>query len=99
MSASSKPLAITVDRLAFVKAKIADLRDEETKLKQVLIDSDESFVESDFFRCTIVACHGRPIVNWQAIAMKFNPSRQIISGNTTHGIDFVQVRVVARKTS
>ena len=99
MSVSSTPLAATVDRLAFIKAQIADLREEESKLKQVLIDSDESLVESAFYRCTIVACHGRPIVDWQAIAMKFNPSRQLISGNTTHGVDFVQIRVVARKTS
>jgi uncharacterized protein YqfA (UPF0365 family) len=92
-------LSATVDRLAFIKAQIADLREEESKLKDALIASDQSVVESSFYRCTIVTCAGRPIVDWQTIAMKFNPSRQLIAGNTKQGESFVQIRVVARKTS
>jgi hypothetical protein len=38
-------------------------------------------------------------VDWESIAMKFNPSRQLIRAYTSEGASYYQVRIYARKTS
>lgn len=92
-------LAHTVDQLASIKAQIAALREQETTLKEALISSGESAVDSVMYRATISDTKPRDQVNWEAIAMKFNPSRQLIRAYTTEGVGYFQVRVYARKTS
>lgn len=92
-------LAHTVDKLAEIKAQIAELRKHEEELKQILIDSGESAVDSVIYRATISDIQGKETTNWQEIAMKFNPSRQLIRAYTKRGENYFQIRVFARKTS
>lgn len=92
-------LQCTVDQLAAVKAQIADLREQENVLKEVLICSGESAVDSAAYRATITDTKPRDTTDWEAIAMKFNPSRQLIRAHTSTGESYFQVRVYARKTS
>ncbi len=92
-------LAHTVDRLAQLKAQIAALREQEAELKEILIDSGESAIDSVMYRATISDTKPRDKVDWEAIAMKFNPSRQLIRAYTTEGEGYYQVRVYSRKTS
>ena len=92
-------LAHTVDRLAQVKAQIAALREHEDELKQILIDSGESAIDGTNHRATISDMAGKEIVDWRAIAERFNPSRQLIRANTTQGERYFQIRVFGRKTS
>lgn len=92
-------LAHTVDRLAQLKAQIAELRKLEDELKQVLIDSGESAVDGTGYRATISDCAGKEVVDWRTIAEKFNPSRQLIRAHTTQGERYFQIRVFGRKTS
>ena len=92
-------LAHTVEQLASIKAQIAALREQEDQLKQILIDSGESAVDSVMHRATISDTKPRDKVDWQSIAMKFNPSRQLIRAYTSEGERYYQVRIYARKTS
>lgn len=92
-------LSATVDRLAFIKAQIADLQIEEANCKRTLIDSGVSSAESSLHRATVAQCAGKETINWAKIAQHFKPSRQLISAHTSTGEAFFQVRVYARKTS
>lgn len=92
-------LAHTVDRIAQIKAQIAELRAAEEELKQILIDSGESAVDSTMYRATISECTTREKIDWQAIAIRFNPSRQLIRRHTSPSEKYFQIRVYARKTS
>lgn len=89
----------TVDRLAFVKAQIAELKAEEAALKGALVDSGESVVDGDLYRAAISECPGKPTTDWRAVAEYLKPSRQLITAHTTAGNPFFVVRVSARKTS
>ena len=99
MKANDKTLGGIVDRLAIVKQQIADLKKEESELKDLLIDSGLAAVDGIYHRASISESAGKTFIDWQTIAMKFNPSRQLIKGNTSCGDPYYTVRVTARKTS
>ena len=88
-----------VDRLAIVKAQIAQLKAEETALKDQLAASGESIVEGLFHRAAISEVGAKPCIDWRAIAEHFNPSRQLVTAHTTYSEPYTCVRVFARKTS
>lgn len=92
-------LSATVDRLAFIKAQIADLQLEEAACKRVLIESGVSSADSNAHRATVVECAGKETINWAKIAQHFNPSRQLIRAHTTQSEKYFQIRVYGRKTS
>ena len=87
----------TVDKLAQIKAQIGDLRQQEDELKQILIDSGKAAIDGTYHRATISEITNKETTNWQAIALKFNPSRQLIRAYTTPNEAFFQIRVFARK--
>lgn len=88
-----------VDRLAYIKAAIAALKEEEALCKDVLIASNQRVVESDFYRCTVAEVAGGTKVNWQALAMTFKPSKQKIVAYTEATAGYFRVDVRAKKTS
>jgi len=90
-------LSAAVDRLAVIKATIAELKTEENNLKQSLIDSGAAIVNGTLHRAAVSYCDGRTSIDWQSIAAKFNPSRQLITAHTSTGDPFYSVRVSARK--
>ena len=91
-------LAATVDRLAFIKAQIADLQAEEERCKKTLIESGLSSADGTQHRASVVEC-SKEVVQWAAVAQHFNPSRQLIRAHTTQVGPYFQIRVFARKTS
>lgn len=97
MNAITNPISFVVDRLAMVKSQIAELEKLEKEYKQILIDSGESAVVGTDHRASISYCDGREKTDWQTIAMRFNPSRQLITAHTSKGDAFHVVRVSARK--
>ena len=97
MNAATNPISFVVDRLAMVKAQIAELERLEKEYKQILIDSGETAIVGTDHRATVSYCDGREKTDWQTIAMRFNPSRQLITAHTTVGEPFHTVRVSARK--
>lgn len=91
-------LGRVVDRMAQVKAQIADLKKEEAALRQELINSGESVVDGLFYRAAISQPDGKVSVNWESIAMHFKPSRQLIQAHSSKGESFAVVRISARKS-
>jgi hypothetical protein len=87
------------DRLGQIKAQLADLKKEEGKLKQELIDSGLAVVEGSFYRVAVSESEGKTLIDWRKIAEKFSPSRQLVKANTSVGEAYFTVRVSARKTS
>ena len=92
------PLRNAVDQLALIKAQIAELKAQEDALKAVLINSGLSAVDSDLHRATVSECDGKEMVDWKSIALKFSPSRQLVTAHTSKGDPYFQVRVFARKS-
>lgn len=92
-------LAAFVDRLALVKAQIADLKAEEEQLKQLLIDSGEQVIESSSYRAAVSVVQGRVITDWKTVAEKLQPSVQLVTAHTKHGDEFYSVRVSSRSAA
>jgi hypothetical protein len=90
-------LSAAVDRLAAIKAQLATLADEEKQIKSILADSGHPVIEGTLHRAAISHNPGRDNTDWQAIAAKYNPSRQLIAAHTSTGAPFAVVRLSARK--
>lgn len=86
-----------VDQLLTVKAQLAELEAREREIKDCLIATGESTIEGILARASISHCAGREKIDWQTIAERFNPSRQLIVAHTTTGQPFHVIRVSARK--
>ena len=90
-------LALVVDQLGEVKAKVAHFKKLEAALVKQLSDSGLSEIDGSVFRATVSVADVEKI-DWKTIAQKMEPSRQLIVGNTSHDTR-TTVRVVARRTS
>ena len=86
-----------VDRLAYVKAQIADLKKEEDELKQELISLGIPVIEGALHRAAVSLVEGRTIIDWEEIAKKLEPSRQLVTAHTRQCDPYYNVRVSARK--
>ena len=93
------PLAVAVDRIGQIKATIASLKVDQDALESMLVDSGLPVVEGAMYRAAISHCDGRATIDWQSIAAKFEPSRQLVAAHTKHGAPYDMVRVSARKPS
>ena len=92
-------LSALVDQLATVKAQLSDLKTLEDQLKAAIVESGQVAIEGTMHRATVSTCAGRESIDWQAIAQKFAPSRQLITAHTSTGAPYSVVRVSARKGS
>jgi len=90
-------LAAAVDRLALIKAQMAQLSAEEKDLKESLSASGLDAIDGTAHRAAVSHCAGRVSVDWETIAAKFSPSRQLIAAHTSTGAPYTVVRVSARK--
>lgn len=86
-----------VDQLLAVKAQLAELEQKEKELKDCLVAAGLPSIEGVLARASVSYCAGREKIDWQTIAMRFEPSRQLITAHTTVGAPFHTVRVSARK--
>lgn len=92
------PLSVAADRLGQIKATIAGMREEQAALEAILIEAGKPVVEGTMFRVAISHCDGRTNIDWQSIAKRFEPSRQLIAAHTSVGAPYDVVRVSARKS-
>lgn len=90
-------LAAAVDRLALIKAQMAQLSAEEKDLKESLIAAGLPTIDGTAHRVAVSQCAGRVSIDWETIAAKFSPSRQLIAAHTSTGAPYAVVRVSARK--
>ena len=88
-----KPQTIA-DRLGDIKAKIAELRDKESELKDELIESGVDSAEGKLFRVTVTH-HVVTNVDYRGLMEKLSPPKRLVRSFTTE-MDRTQVRVSAR---
>lgn len=96
---SSLFLGGVVDRLAAVKANIANLQAEKAELEQCLVDSGRMTVDGQLHRAAIVEVLGRTTTDWKSVAQALAPSQYLIDTYTARGDGYTVVRVSARRTS
>lgn len=98
--------APVVDRLAEIKAKLADLSEEEKNLKAVLEESGFEAVDGTLLRATISHVEGRVTVDWAGVADKYKEmlekhgikvNARFVNEATKQGAPYVVVRLAARK--
>jgi len=87
-----------VDELGLIKAQAADLKSREDAIKAALTESGFSALEGKFFRAAVSICERSPKTDWEAVANKLAPSRQLIAAHTHAQDSYVAVRVSARKS-
>jgi hypothetical protein len=90
-------LSLLVDQYARLKAQQAEITDELAYIKDKLVEAGVSPIEGETHRASVTLTSGRVSIDWQAIAMKFEPSRQLITAHTKKGDDFYTLRISARK--
>ena len=83
-----------VDRLGKIKAQIADLEDQEDRLRAILINSGVDTVEGKLFRATVsYSQYNR--VDYPGLIEALNPPKRIVAKFTKED-HRVTVRVVSR---
>jgi hypothetical protein len=90
-------LSLLVDKYAALKAQQAEIADELAYIKDKLVEAGVSPIEGETHRASVSLTSGRVSIDWQSIAMKFEPSRQLITAHTKKSDDFYTIRISARK--
>jgi hypothetical protein len=85
--------ATLADEIGRVRAKLKILSDSVKGLESLAKASGHSVLEGKLFRVTIVTAD-RKTTDWKSIAMRSDPSHQLISANTKTS-ETVSVRVSA----
>lgn len=91
-------LAQLVDELAALRAQIADLKETEETYRAELIAAGVTEAEGTQHRVTISQTT-RTVTDWQTIAQKLEPSRQLIAAHTKQTAPTFTVRITARKVT
>jgi hypothetical protein len=91
-------LAQLVDELAAIRAQIADLKATEETYRAELIAAGVTEADGTLHRVTISQT-SRSVTDWQTIAEKFEPSRQLIAAHTKQTAPTFTVRITARKVA
>jgi hypothetical protein len=87
-------LSIVVDALGEVRAKIAEYRNQELMLENVLKSGGAGAYDGLYFRATVSEFE-RASVAWKEIALKLEPSPQLKAAHTTKST-VVAINVTAR---
>lgn len=84
------------DQLGALRAQIRDLQSEQKKLEGYLKSAHITEANGRLFRVAIAYDAERKTVGWKTIAEKLEPSRQLITANTTVSV-YDRVTVSAHK--
>ena len=82
------------DELGHIRAQIAELKQQESEIRDDLLKLDAQRIEGKLFRVVIVQSV-RKVTDWKSIAKKLNASAQMIAGNTKVG-ESISLRVNCR---
>lgn len=91
-------LADKVDRLGQLAAEAAAIKKESDQLRAELEAAGLKTIAGNMYRATFSQCQGRAVTDWQAIAAKFKPSRQLIAAHTTTSSEFTRMTIKAHPT-
>lgn len=93
--ANKQDLIGLADELGTIRAKMANLKDRETEIRNIMLESGVKAMEDKKFRAVVVESL-RKSIDWKAIAEKLKPSRQLVTAHTTEK-EVVSIRVNARR--
>ena len=83
------------DELGFIRAQMADLKDRERDIRDIMIEAGVKTLEDDTFRALVVESI-RTMIDWKQVAAKLKPSRQLVTAHTTEK-EVISIRVNARR--
>lgn len=83
------------DELGFIRAQMADLKDREKDIRDIMIEAGVKTLEDDTFRALVVESI-RTMIDWKAVAAKLKPSHQLVTAHTTEK-EVISIRVSARR--
>lgn len=90
-------LSTLADEYGKLKAEIADLKLRQKTIKETFESAGVHELEGDLFRCVLSDIAESFGPDWQAIAEKMNPSRQLVAANQkTLKAAHVRISVSAR---
>jgi hypothetical protein len=92
-------LAAKVDELGALRAVIADLTKQADKIRAELEDAGLATIEGQHYSASLNPVKGSTRIDWQSIAAKFKPSRQLIAAHTTTGKPSTRLNLTARKVT
>ena len=83
------------DELGTIRAQLAVLKNREGVIRDELIDAGVHALEGEKFRATVVESM-RTMIDWNAVAAKLKPSRQLVTTHTSER-EVITIRVSARR--
>jgi len=90
-------LAAKVDELGALRAVIADLQTQADKIRTEIEEAGLTAIDGQHYSATLTSVKGSTRIDWQTIAAKFKPSRQLIAAHTTTGKPSTRLNLTARK--
>jgi hypothetical protein len=90
-------LGLKVDELGQLHADIATLKTKADKIRAELETAGLDTIDGQRYRASLASVKGSTRIDWQTIAAKFKPSRQLIAAHTTTGKATTRLNVTARK--
>jgi hypothetical protein len=90
-------IAAKVDELGQLHADIATLKAKADRVRTELEGAGLATIEGQHYSATLTSVKGSSRIDWQSIAAKFKPSRQLIAAHTTTGKPSTRLNVTARK--
>jgi hypothetical protein len=91
-------LAAKVDRLGALSAALAAMKKEAAQIRADLEDAGLADIHGQLYRVNFAQCTGSTATDWQAIAQRFKPSRQLIAAHTSKGAPSTRMTVKAHPT-
>lgn len=83
--ALSPSLDVITDEIGSIRAEIKRLKALDDSLTAQLKDAGIGKYAGSIWSATVYEVKGRTSINWEAIAMHFDPSRQLITAHTSIG--------------
>jgi hypothetical protein len=94
---AAQAIANKVDELGALRAVIADLTKHADQIRTELESAGLATIDGQHYSASLTSTKGRTLIDWQTIAQKFKPSRQLIAAHTTTGKPSTRLNVTARK--
>jgi len=89
----SPSVSAIVDELGAIDAEIKRLtKQKETLAAQIKAEGNGRF-SGTIYQGLVYTSEGRVSIDWEAIAAKFNPSRQLIAAHTKQGDPIVSLKL------
>jgi hypothetical protein len=89
-----------VNKLAEIRAALASLKAQEDALKEQILETGLTEIDSEMFRVTVSHQKGRQSTDWTAVKAELWDNlafRASVQQNTTEGAGAIVIRLTARK--